>query len=130
MSKQQIAFRRIQTSAARADLLKATEDALRRVGGVLMTTGETISIQGGNAGVSTSFASDIQATAVVREKSPGEYEVTCTISTSPNAIFWVCAVVGLCIWPLWIVNVFHFMVDPLPTYQRALDQIELPAAPK
>lgn len=126
MNRQLIAFRRIRTTQPLEVVLQATEDAMRRLGGMLYRSGELITVQGGSSGVGTAFASDINATVSVRVKEPGEYEISCLITVTPNTLFWVCGIAGFfCLQPLWIVSLFYFIVDPQPTYQRALDQIEL-----
>ena len=129
MNKQVNAFRRITTDRPYAEVFEATEDALRRVGGVLYRSGDGFTIQNGNAGISMAFTADIYATVTVRQREQYIFEINCSITVKPNTMFWVCGVGGfLCLWPLWIVNVFYFMIDPLPTYQRALDQIQFGGA--
>ena len=128
MDKQVLAFRRIVTNRPLADVLQATEDALRRVGGIQVRSSDGFTIQGGTAGVSNAMSADISAIVTIRPREPNTFEINCAITAKPNTMFWVCAIAGFfCLMPLWIVNLFYFMMDPLPPYQRALDQIELPS---
>ena len=63
---------------------------------------------------------------LLRPCPEGFYEITCVITYQPSKIFWICGILGFfCLWPLWIVNLFYFFVDPLPIYQAALDGIDL-----
>ena len=101
---------------------------MRRVGGTQVRASDGFTIQGGTAGVSNAMSADISAIVTIRQREQNTFEVNCAITAKPNAIFWVCGIAGFfCLMPLWIVNLFYFMMDPLPPYQRALDQIELPS---
>ncbi|MCX5661019.1 MAG: hypothetical protein NTW19_15125 [Planctomycetota bacterium] len=131
MNKQATAYRRVQTDQPFEEVMKATEEALRRVGGRVDRVGHTIKIQNGDAG-NLGFMATADAYAVVKPEANSTYQITCDITVRPGTLFWVCAIGGLfCLWPLWVVNLLYFVNDPAPAYQRALDQVVFfpPVAP-
>mgnify|MGYP006943099073 CR=1 FL=1 len=97
---------------------------MRRLGGALQRSGDSITIHNGATGVNMAFMAELQATITLKRKSNDEYEIYCDILYKPNGLFWACLVVGFfCLWFLWILNFLYLMVDPLPAYQSILDRI-------
>ena len=126
MSGQLTLYREITTSKPFNEVMDATEESLKRLGGVLQRTENAFNILNGKSGVSMSFVAEINARVTVRQKSEGKYEIECNIDKRPNAFFWVCLIVGFFfLWSLWIFNGLYFAVNPLPIYQTALDNIEV-----
>jgi hypothetical protein len=103
---------------------EAAGRALTMVGGTIVPIAGGYEITQGVNGVNFAFTADFKAYVQVRAIDQRRYEVIANINWSPNAVFWVCLVVGVCVVGLlWIVSLLYFFIDPSSTYQQALYSI-------
>lgn len=117
---------RVSTAAPLDVVMSATLQALRQLGGqAAQTSPNTIKITNGNENVQFAFIANINADINI-QPFPGGYDITSYIKTTPNLLFWICAIVGFFfLWFLWIVCLLFFFVDPSSQYMRALNSIQI-----
>ena len=113
----------VRTEQPIDDVVEATELAFSRLGGSLNVAGNTINISQGKNGVSMAFLSSYHARVDIRENKKG-YKVQVQITRSPDVIFWLALIAGLCVILTWALNIMYFVSDPSQQYQMALDRIE------
>lgn len=99
----------------------ATQKALSMLGGVIQDRGDGFQINQAKNNINFSFSADFETFVSIRESKPGKFEIFVNSNWKPNAIFWVCLVVGFFIFGiLWIVPILYLFIDPTSAYQQAL----------
>jgi hypothetical protein len=131
MNREFTVYRRITTSEPPDVVYSAVEQSLRMtVGGSVMREGNTFRVVNGKNNLNFGFVAEISAQIALTQPAPGTIDIAGTVTLSPNAFFWICAIAGFfCLWFLWVFNIFYFVMDPRPNYQSALDRVQFgPAA--
>jgi hypothetical protein len=120
-------FTQVKTTQSLEEVVDAVQVALRRLGGQVLPRGSTIEIIDGNAGISFAFLAKFQAFVSINQNKKKEnvFDIDCQIRWSPNSIFWICFIAGFCLFLVtWIINVLYLFIDPIPSYQQALDRVQ------
>jgi hypothetical protein len=118
-------FAEIRTNKSLEEVKVATKETFRTLGGVIQDTPYGFQIEGGGAGINFSFVATINAVVVVKQQSPGLYRIEAMIAWNPNALVWICLVVGFFMFGiLWVVAALYLFVDPAPVYNRLMLQTE------
>jgi hypothetical protein len=76
--------------------------------------------------VSCAFVAKFQAFVSITQnkKKENTFDIDCQIRWSPNSVFWLCLIVGFCLIITWIGNLLYLFIDPVPSYQQALDRVQ------
>jgi hypothetical protein len=107
----------IKTDKSISEVVEATVRTLRRSGGSVTGTGNTIGVTDASGLGSFSFMCHIDGQGRVVEREPGLYRIEFDLTKRPNGIFWICLFLGWCAFGLlWLVNVLYLFVDS--TVQR------------
>lgn len=128
MNRQFTIYKRLATTAPPNVVFDAVEQALRTgVGGSISRDANTFRIFNGANNVNFSFVAEVNAEVALTQPSAGVVEINGTITLTPNTFFWIMGIAGLfCLWFLWIFNILFFVMDPRPSYQTALERVQLP----
>jgi len=117
-------FHQIETTKPLDEVKAAAEKVLTMMGGTVIDRGDGFQVNQAKNGINFSFTADFETFVSIRENKPGKYEFLVNASWKPNALFWVCFVVGFFIFGiLWIVPFLYLFIDPTPAYQQALFSI-------
>jgi hypothetical protein len=118
----------IKTEAPKLVVMEAVQDALRPLGGVVRTNDDKgiISIVDGKIGIFGDFLFDCTVKINVIKKGDGKYKIKCMIEKSPNHIFWLILIAGLCtsFWPIWFFNFYYLFIDLGKEYQKKMEGVE------
>lgn len=115
----------VRTDKTFDEVRQVVKDMLRPLGGTQRDMGYGFDIDGGSNGVRFGFVSTIKAAVKIQQRGQDAYNIECTIANSPNALFWICFVVGwFFLWFLWIICGLYFFVNPAQAYERQLSQVE------
>jgi hypothetical protein len=119
-------FTQVKTTQSLEEVTDAVVIALRRLGGQVFPRGSTIEVVDGNAGVSCAFVAKFQAFVSITQnkKKENTFDIDCQIRWSPNSVFWLCLIAGFCLIITWIGNLLYLFIDPVPSYQQALDRVQ------
>ena len=113
----------VNTEKPIEEVVEAASRAMRRVGGGITSSGNTLNVMNGVNGVSMAFVSTLNARIEVEKNKDDKYTINASITKTPNVLFWVSLVAGFCILVSWVLNILYLTSDPTPQYQAALDQI-------
>lgn len=118
-------FYTMETDKPMAQVREAIKKSLAFLGGTQFEQGDSFQVKQGTIGVNFAFAANFEALINMRQSAPNKYEFFGTINWSPNALFWVCLIVGFFVLGiLWIVPILYFFIDPSQVYQQALFRIQ------
>jgi uncharacterized protein (DUF1330 family) len=119
-------FTQVKTTQSLEEVTDAVTTSMRRLGGQVFPRGGTIEVIDGNAGVSCAFVAKFQAFVSItrNKKKENTFDIDCQIRWSPNSIFWICLIAGLCLVFTWIGNLLYLFIDPVSQYQQALDRVQ------
>ncbi len=116
----------INSSASLDQVMVAVEQSFRNLGGGITRGSNSITITNGKDGIPMAFGADINANLVIRQMQENQYEIVGNVERKPNTVFWICLVAGFFfLWPLWIVNLMYFGINPLSSYQQALNSVQV-----
>lgn len=119
-------FTQIKTTQSLEEVTDAVVIAMRRLGGEVFPRGSsTVEVTNGNAGISCAFVAKFQAfiTITQNKKKENTFDIDCQIRWSPNDVFWLFFIMGWCLLITWIGNLLYLFIDPVPSYQQALDRV-------
>jgi hypothetical protein len=121
-----VVTKHLATAAPLDVVLEATMRATQKLGGQMTRVSpDTFRVVNGNANVQFAFVANTQSDISIRPV-PGGYDIVAYINMTPNAVFWICAVVGFFfLWFLWIACALYFFIDPSPQYNQAFDSIQI-----
>lgn len=117
-------FYALDTDRSLPQVKEAAKKSLAFLGGTILEQGEGFEIKQGINGVKFAFAANLDALVIIRQSAPSRYEFYCTINWSPNALFWVCLIIGFFVFGiLWIIPLLYLFMDPSQAYQQALFRV-------
>jgi hypothetical protein len=113
-------FYQIETQKSREEVVAATKNALVMLGGTPQNRGDNnIFVLQANNGVNFAFTADFETMVSVQENKPGRFDLLVNVNWKPNAVFWVCLIVGFFIFGiLWIIPFLYLFIDPSSAYQQ------------
>ncbi len=118
-------FFTLESNKSLDQVREATKKSLMLLGGTIFEQSDGFQIKQGVNGVNFAFTANVEAFVSVRETAPNKYELFGSINWSPNALFWVCLVVGFFVFGiLWIIPLLYVFVDPMPAYQQTLYRVQ------
>ena len=130
LHKEFTVHRQLSTTATAEQVFAAVERTLRlTVSGTIRRDHNSFYVQNGTNNLSFAFLAELSAVVTLTQPSPGIVDINGTITLKPNGTYWVCAIIGLFVWPIWAINFPYFIIDPRNNYQIALDRVELPNDP-
>lgn len=114
-------FYQVDSDKSLEEVKVATQKALSMMGGMILDRGDGFQINQANKNINFSFTADFETFVSIRESKPGKYDILVSASWKPNALFWICLIVGFFIFGiLWIVPLLYLFIDPTSAYQQAL----------
>lgn len=120
-------YRQLSTTAPAEHVFAAVERSLRlTVSGSVRREHNSFYVQNGTNNLTFAFVCDVLAVITLTQPSPGIVDINGTITLKPNAICWVCVILGLIFWFPLIVACLYWIIDPRNNYQMAIDRVELP----
>lgn len=116
----------MKTTQSLEEVTDAVVIALRRLGGQVFPRGSTIEVVDENAGIPFAFLAKFQAFVSITQnkKKDNTFDIDCQIRWIPNSVFWLCLIAGFCLLFPWIGNLLYLFIDPVPSYQQALDRVQ------
>jgi hypothetical protein len=119
-------FAEVQTTRSLEEVTDAVALEMRKLGGQVITRNSAIEVIDGTSGVDFAFVAKFQANVYVapNKKKDDTYNIDCQIRYSPNAVFWICLILGLCTFFAWIVNLLYLFINPVTAYQQALNRVQ------
>ncbi len=119
-------FAEVKTNQSLEEVTDAVVLEMRKLGGQVIDRNGAIEVIDGTSGVDFAFVAKFQANVYVapNKKKDNTYNIDCQIRYSPNAVFWICFILGLCTFFPWIGNVLYLFISPVTAYQQALNRVQ------
>ena len=115
----------ITTEKTPEEIREAVRRAFYSVSGQIIDTKDAIIIEQGTLGVSCAFSINMMAFIHLWRIKENTYRLECYLQWKWNALSWICFVVGwFVLGILWVVPLCTLFFNPLPTYQRALYEVQ------
>jgi len=121
------AFAEVQTTRSLEEVTDAAVLEMRKLGGQVIARNGTIEVIDGTSGINFAFLAKFQANIYIspNKKKDNTYNIDCQIRYSPNSVFWICLILGFCLFTItWIGNALYFFINPVPAYQQALNRVQ------
>jgi hypothetical protein len=119
-----MAFYQFESNKNLSEVKEAVRKSLSFLGGITLDQGDTLVVNQGVNGVNFAFTATFQALVGIRQTTPNKYEIMANIKWSPNALFWICLVIGFFIFGiLWIIPILYLFIDPTNAYSQALYRV-------
>lgn len=118
-------FHTLETNKPLPQVKEAVKKSLILLGGSILEQGDSFQVKQGVNGVNFAFTANVEAYISVRQTAPNKYELFSSVNWTPNALFWVCLIVGFFVFGiLWIIPLLYVFVDPMPAYQQSLYRVQ------
>jgi hypothetical protein len=117
-------FFQFSTPHSLEEIIDAAQRSFLSLGGQVTKVGNGLSIKDGKEGVQFGFTADFDATLMISQPKPEQYDLVCTINWKMNTLTIACLVVGFIVFGiLWIIPLLHLFIDPRSQYEQALRTI-------